>query len=123
MRRSALKVLARRQALDAVGVALVGALVVPEPMLAAIGQDDERGLEIFRIAACLLLRVVGIEVFALGFQHAEDAAQPVLEQIVAAAAGGVQLELDLLGVEQIPAAGFERLVDEDSGECFVLTGH
>ena len=80
----AFEIFARRQPLDSVGVALVGTLEVPEPMLAAVGENDEWRLQVFGVAARLLLRVVGIEVFALCFEHAQHTAEFVFEQIVSA---------------------------------------
>ena len=76
--------------------------------------------QVFGVAARLLLGVVGVEVFALRFEHAQHAAEAVLEQIVRAAVPRMQLELDLLRVKQIPAAELQRLVDQDAGEGFRL---
>ena len=76
---------------------LVGALVVPEPMLAPVGENDEGGFQVLGVAAGLLLGVVGVEVLPLRFQHAQHPTQAVLEQVVRPAARGVELECDLCG--------------------------
>ena len=73
-------------------------------MLAAVGENDERCLEIFGVATGLLLRVVGVEVFALRFEHAEHPAETVFEQVVGSPVRRMQLKLDLLGIQQIPPA-------------------
>jgi hypothetical protein len=36
--------------------------------------------------------------------------------------GGMMLELNMLRVKQVPAAGFKHLVDQDAGESFILAG-
>jgi hypothetical protein len=66
-------------ALDPVRVPLIGALEVPKPMLARVGEDDEGSFQIFRSAARLFLRVVRIEVFTLRFDDAQNAAELVLQ--------------------------------------------
>lgn len=68
-------------------------------MLTAVRENDKRGLQVLGIAAALLLRIVGIEIFALGFEHAERAAEGVLEQVIRPARDRVELELDLLRVQ------------------------
>ena len=70
-----LQVFRRRQALNAEGVGLIGKRVIPEPMLAAVGEDDERGVEVLGVAARLLLGLVGIGVLPLRFQHAGSGAK------------------------------------------------
>ena len=41
---NALQIVARREPLDTIGVPLIRALVIPKPMLAAVGEDDEGSL-------------------------------------------------------------------------------
>ena len=50
----------------------------------------------------------------LRFEHAQHAAEGVFQQVVGPTVGCVEFKLDLLWIEQIPAAEFERLVDEDA---------
>jgi hypothetical protein len=69
----------------------------------------------------LLLGVVRVEVLALGFQDTENTAEIVHEQVIGTAVGSVVLEPDLLRVQQVPAARFKRLVNQDAGEGFVAT--
>jgi len=59
--------------LDAEGVALVGALVIPKPVFFSVGENDEGGAEVFGEAAGLLLGLVGVKVRPLGFEDAERA--------------------------------------------------
>ena len=50
---------------------MVGALIIPEAVLATIGEKDEGSSEIFGIAAGLLLCMLGVLIFALGFEDAK----------------------------------------------------
>jgi hypothetical protein len=84
--------------------ALVGTFVVPKPMLAAVGEDDERRLQVLRIAPSLLLGVIGIKVFALGLEHGQNAPKAIFQEVVGSPARCVELKLYLLRIEQIPAA-------------------
>ena len=51
-----------------------GKFIVPEPALAAFGKDDKGRVEVLRVAPSLLFGVVGVELFALRFEHAEHPA-------------------------------------------------
>jgi hypothetical protein len=114
------QILLGRQAFDAVGVPFLGAIQIPEPVLAAVGEDDQRRLEVLGVPAPLLFRVVRVAVFPLRFQHAQDPPEPVLQEIVGSPAEGVILELHLLRVEEVPPVLFQRLVDQDAGKGFIL---
>jgi hypothetical protein len=116
-----LQVFAGRQAFDAIGVLLVGPLVVPEPVLAAIGEDDEGRFDVFRVAATLFLGVVGIGVLALGFEVAQDAAEFAFEELVRAAGGHVVFKQDLAWIQQVPAAVREGAVNQDAGAVYPVS--
>src|SRR5579863_1617699 len=58
---------------DSIGVSLVGSLVIPEPVLAAVGENYEGRSDVFGVAACLILRIVGVLVRPLGFEHRQRA--------------------------------------------------
>ena len=118
----AFKIVARRQPLDTIRIALIGALKVPKPMLASVGENDERRLQIFGVTTSLFFRVVGVEIFALRFENAQSASEPVLQKVVGSPCATVQFKLDLLWIEQIPPAEFERLVDQDTGFETQLAG-
>jgi hypothetical protein len=64
------KVVTGGKTFDTVSVSLVGPLEIPEPVLAPVRENDERGFQVFGISTRLLFSVVWIEVFALRFQHA-----------------------------------------------------
>ena len=51
-------------------------------MLAAVGQNDKRGFEVFGVTAGLLFCVVGVEAFALRFEYTEHPAEAVFQQVV-----------------------------------------
>ena len=56
------------ESLDPVGVFLVCPLVIPEPVLPAVGEDDEGNLDLLGVLSGLLLGVVRVLVLRLGFQ-------------------------------------------------------
>ena len=58
-------------------------------MLAPVGEDDERRLQVLGVAAGLLLGIVGVKVFTLGFQDAKHSAEAVFKQVVGPAVRGV----------------------------------
>src|SRR5205823_13146847 len=66
--------------------------------------------------------VVGIKIFALGFQHPQ---RPTLtaQNVVGTPGGCVQFKTHLARIEQIPAGEFERLVDEHTRECLGGCAH
>jgi len=68
-------------------------------MLAAVRENDKQGLQVLGIAAALLLRIVGIEILALGFGHAERAAEGVIQKKIRAPRDRVELELGRLWVQ------------------------
>jgi hypothetical protein len=110
------------ETLDAVGVLLVGAQVVPKPVLTPVGQENEGGPEILCIPAGLLLGFVGVGVFSLGFENTKGVTMLVEENVIGATIASTHLKANLLGVQQVPVAVFERLVNQDSGECFWQDG-
>jgi hypothetical protein len=77
-----LQIIPGGQPFDPVGVALVRALIVPDPMFATVGKNDEGGLEVLSVAAGLLLGVVGVPVFALGFENAPFVASGIFDAIL-----------------------------------------
>jgi hypothetical protein len=77
-------------------------------------------VEVFGITAGLLLGLVGIEIFALGFEYGEGVAVPVVEEVIDAAAVAVQFQPHLPRVEQVPTAILEGLVDTDARVRFGL---
>jgi len=92
------------------GVALVGAFVIPKPVLFSVGENDEGSAQVLGVAAGLLLGLVGVEVRPFGFQ---DAKRPAFsrEHIIGTAAVTVEFKTDATVVQEIPAAVSERLVD------------
>src|SRR5207249_4064629 len=83
----------------------------------------KRSAKVLCVAPRLFLSVIRIKVLALGFEDAQNAAQSVLKQIVDPAGRGVQLQLNLLRVQQVPTTRSEGFVDLDPGENFASTSH
>jgi hypothetical protein len=91
------------QPFNPIGISLIGALVVPKPVNLAVGQDDKRDFQGLRISSCLLLSVVGIGIFPLGFQNAEGTLLTA-QDIIRPSSLSVKLESNLFRVEKVPAA-------------------
>ena len=68
------EVIPRGKPFDAIGVALIGALKIPKPVLAPVRKNNERGFQIFGVAARLLFCIVRVEILALSFKNAQHAA-------------------------------------------------
>jgi hypothetical protein len=115
-----LQIFLRWKALDAVRVALISALEVPKPMLAPVRENDEWRIQVFRVSARLLFCIVRIEVFALRFQNTDDLPEFPLQEVVGSPVGGVGLELNVSTAKQIPAAIFQRFINQNTRKCFVL---
>lgn len=69
---------------------------------------------------CLFLGLVGILVLALRFKHTRDTSVLMPKQVIGAAGGGLVFIFELMRAQQIPPAGFERLVDTNTGVCLAL---
>lgn len=82
-------------------------------MLTPVGKNDERSFDIFCVAECLFFGVVRVKVLALGFQNTQRAALAA-KQIIGPPGRSVQFKADLLRVEKIPTAIFQRLVNQDA---------
>ena len=128
---------------DDPGIAM---LEIPEEVQVAVGEDYETAVPRTCIAAGLLFtgqRVLGL---GLGFEHDKRKALVVQQQkvdhtalgldVLEVVAQGVEVvgaeldagfELDVGGasgfIEEAPASRFEKLVDLDSGRCFVHRRH
>ena len=103
-------------ALDSQGVALIGALVIPKPVLSSVGKNHKRGAKIFSVSPRLFFGVVGVEVGSFRFQ---DAKRPAFtgEHVIGASAVAVEFKTHAAIIEEVPAAVPERLVDQDAGKC------
>jgi hypothetical protein len=103
-------------ALDSEGVPLVGAFVIPKPVLLSVGQNYKRGAQVFRVSAGLFFGLVGVKVWPFCFQHAERPAFSG-ENVIGSPAMTVQFKAHPTFVEEIPAALSELLVDQDARKC------
>ena len=81
----AFQVAAREEAGDGAGVVV---LVVPEVRELAVGQEDERCTERFRVGERLLLGDIGVDGVSLGLDHGQGTASAVVEDVVGSAARG-----------------------------------
>ncbi|OGP49246.1 MAG: hypothetical protein A2Y79_10555 [Deltaproteobacteria bacterium RBG_13_43_22] len=104
------------QAFDTIGVLMVGSLKVPKPVLTSIREDNKGSVAVFCIAASLFFGVIRVQVLTFRLEHAEGAANAVLEDVVGATCGSVVLKnyLPTLRVQQVPTAVGEGFVDKDS---------
>lgn len=78
-----------------IGVALVGAFVIPEPVLAAVRKDDKRRFQVFRISPRLFFRVIRVKVLSLCFEHAQNAAGAVQQQVISPSISSMVFKPDL----------------------------
>jgi hypothetical protein len=93
-------------------------------MLATIGENNERRLQVFGVAPGLLFCVIRIQVFALSFKHAEHAGKFIFQKVIDPAGRSVELKLNLLWIKQIPATEFQGSIYKNARKCFVLAlGH
>jgi hypothetical protein len=111
LKANTLQVLLGGKSLNTVCISLVGSLVIPELVFAAIRENHERRSEIFCVTTSLLFGVVRIELFPLCLEDTQDTAQIVLQEIVGPTICDALLKLDLLGVQQIPPTQFKGAVD------------
>jgi len=118
--KEALEVLLGREPLDAISI-LIGTGEIPEPVFFAVGEDDERGVQVLSVAASLLPGVIGVNILAFGFEDAEDGATLGHEDVIGAAGMSVEFKTDLVRIEKIPAAEFECFIDQHPREGLILT--
>lgn len=90
--------------LNVVGVTLFVLRVVPEPVVGAIGEEDERRLQVLGVAARLLLRRGPCSRVLL--PNANDAAELIPQKVISTSARCFVLVLDLLQVLQVPFTRF-----------------
>src|SRR5216684_278420 len=99
------------------GFALVGAFVIPKPVLFSVGENYESGAQVLRVSACLLLGIIGVKVWPFCFQHTKGATFSG-EYVIGAPALAIQFKTHSVVMQKIPAAVFERLVDQDARKSF-----
>jgi hypothetical protein len=63
----------RGEAFDSVGVSLIGALIIPKPVLPPVRENDEGGAHILGVAAGLVLGVVRVKILSLRLEDAKRA--------------------------------------------------
>ncbi len=99
------------------GFALVGAFVIPKPVLFSVGENYKRGAQVFGISTGLFLGVVGVKVWSFRFEYAKGAPFSG-EYVIGAPTLAIQFKTHSMVVQKIPAAVFERLVDQDARKSF-----
>src|SRR5258708_21805938 len=99
------------------GLAPVGAFVIPKPVLSSVAENYKRGAQVFGISTGLFLGVVGVKVWSFRFEYAKGAPFSG-EYVIGAPALAIRFKTHSVIVQKIPAAVFERLVDQDARKSF-----
>ena len=116
----AIQILQRRKPFDALSV-LIHARIVPEPVLTAIGKYYKGSIEVLCVAPRLFPGIIRVSIFTFRLQNTQWSSKPA-KDVIRPAICTVKFKTDLFPIEQVPAAEFQRLVDEDTRESFVLAG-
>jgi hypothetical protein len=111
-----------RKAFDPEGVLFIRPSEVPEPVLPAVRQNDERGPQILGVPSGLLFGVVRVLIFSLRLHDAKGA-EFAGKNVICSTTNAVEFEADLQRIFEVPTAFGEGLVDENARKCFGVYGH